>query len=136
MASEIEYMHLRARSAKDPTVSVGGLTLAARRFGRGSYRVGVALCSPSDNYSREKGRTIAAGRLGFWENRILGAGSNIPGPMTMQIDAAQVDARSLHDDPLAVRHVIDAVATKMDRRTGAQVPRWWDEFLRELVFPC
>lgn len=40
----------------------GCATLCARRDAHG-YRVAVAFCSPRDQFSRRRGRTIAAGRL-------------------------------------------------------------------------
>lgn len=65
MSKKIQYMHFRR---------VNGGTIDSRGGATVAYRIGkdgmidkyaVAYCSPNDNYSREQGRNIAAGRMQF-----------------------------------------------------------------------
>lgn len=60
------FVHYRSHPGgllvEKPPAPRGGVTI--RYVREGTYlRVGVAVCSPLDNFSRARGRTIAQGRL-------------------------------------------------------------------------
>jgi len=62
----VKYSHLRAKSKDKKTVlEKGGVTLARVYIDlpETEYIEGIASCSPLDNFSKKRGRTIALGRL-------------------------------------------------------------------------
>lgn len=99
-----------------PTPHSGALT-AAWEVARGDpdyseyvLHWGIALCAPTDHWSRPKGRTIALGRA-----RSLRVGLNHGHVMLMRLPMACE----------AEGEVIRAVL----RQTSAAYPRWWEEFV-------
>jgi hypothetical protein len=133
--SEIRFMHIRAIVTDDHGKVVensGSVTLAYRRpdDDPSLWIVGAAFCAPQDVYLKERGRTIALGRMGRASRRIAEDEeavhrNGVPGSMGW----IGPEPRTSTD---AVRMILARLRARPYQGSGEKAgegPLWYSEFL-------